>query len=137
MEPLPDTLLQQVHALVDQYRAQCLWYLREDYYPRTAAETLRVLDAIERHGDLAAFKRAGAIRQWLSQNSSAPSAGQSRGSASRAAKAMSRETRRSAWLRNRRAFHATLISFTTPQRRSPPALKRIAGPSSEKDTLSI
>jgi len=32
-----------------------------------------VLDAIERHGDVAAHRRAGEIRRWLSRISSAPS----------------------------------------------------------------
>ena len=61
--------------LIDEYRARCLWFLRPDYYPATQAEVLRVLDAIERHGDRAGFQRASEIRQWLSQSSSAASAG--------------------------------------------------------------
>jgi hypothetical protein len=63
-----------VDALVDEYRASCLWSLREDYYPRTARERLHVLEAIERHGDLAGYRRASALHQWLSRTSSAPSA---------------------------------------------------------------
>lgn len=58
-------------ALVDQYRAKCLWYMRLDYYPRTPDEALRVLRAIERHGDAEAFKRAATMRQWLVLNSTA------------------------------------------------------------------
>ena len=64
----------QVNALVDEYRARCLWFLREDYYPHTLIEACRVLESIERHGDVAAFRKAAALRQWLSQNSNAPSA---------------------------------------------------------------
>lgn len=71
----PERIMQQVNALVDEYRPRCLWYLREDYYPQTAAEACRVLDAIERHGDADAFRKAHAIRQWLSQNSNEPFAG--------------------------------------------------------------
>ncbi|MBM4081889.1 MAG: hypothetical protein FJ278_19440 [Planctomycetes bacterium] len=67
-------VMRRVHALVDEYRTRCLWFLREDYYPQTAAEACRVLESIERHGDVAAFRKAAALRQWLSQNSSAPSA---------------------------------------------------------------
>jgi hypothetical protein len=66
--------MEQVNALVDEYRARCLWFLREDYYPQTAVEACRVLESIERHGDMAAFRKAAVLRQWLSQNSSAPSA---------------------------------------------------------------
>ena len=67
-------VMQRVNALVDEYRARCLWFLREDYYPQTPTEACRVLEAIERHGDVTAFRKAAVLRQWLSQNSSAPSA---------------------------------------------------------------
>lgn len=71
---LPDAL-QQVHALMDLYRVRCLWFVRPDYYPSTPDEAMKMLDAIERHGDAAAFRRAATLRQWLSQNPSARSAG--------------------------------------------------------------
>jgi len=67
-------MMTATRALVDEYRARCLWYLREDYYPQTSEEACRVLDAIARHGDVAAFRKAAGVRQWLLQNSSAPSA---------------------------------------------------------------
>ncbi|MFM1921551.1 MAG: hypothetical protein RLZZ303_3185 [Candidatus Hydrogenedentota bacterium] len=69
---LPDGL----DALVDQYRAKCLWYFRQDFYPRTPDEALRVLRALERHEDAEAFKRAATMRQWLLQHSSEASAKQ-------------------------------------------------------------
>lgn len=62
-----------VDRLVDEYRARCLWFLREGYYPSTDEERLRVLDCIERYGDVAAYRRAAEIRQWLSRTSSARS----------------------------------------------------------------
>jgi hypothetical protein len=58
-----------VNAIVDEYRARCLWFLRPDYYPATLEERLRALGYIERHGDVAAFRRAAALRQWLSPRS--------------------------------------------------------------------
>jgi hypothetical protein len=64
-----------IDALVDEYRTRCLWFLRPGYYPRTVREQLRALDSIERHGDLAAYRRASTLRQWLSQISSEASAG--------------------------------------------------------------
>jgi hypothetical protein len=60
--------------LVDRYRVQCLWFLREDYYPSTPAEREDVLCHIERHGDLEAFRRVAEIRTWLSQHSNISSA---------------------------------------------------------------
>ena len=63
-----------LHGLIDEYRDRCLWFLAPGYYPRTPAEILRVLDSIEKHGDLQAFKRAGAIRRWVSASSSGASA---------------------------------------------------------------
>lgn len=64
-----------LRALVDEYRARCLWFLKSDYYPTTEAEVLRVLAAIERQGDRAGFQRCSEVRAWLSQSSSAASAG--------------------------------------------------------------
>ncbi len=63
----------ETDRLVDVYRVSCLWYLRRDYYPRTDAERLRVLQSIARHGDLTAFRRAKRLRQWLLQPSNEPS----------------------------------------------------------------
>lgn len=65
----------EFRELVDEYRSRCLWYLRADYLPADTAERLRVLQAIERHGDLRAFQRAARLRSWLSPTSSATSAG--------------------------------------------------------------
>ena len=68
-------IIREVNLLTDEYRAQCLWFLREDYHPANTAQRLRVLGYIERHGDLKAYKRARTLRLWLLQNSSEPSAG--------------------------------------------------------------
>ena len=56
--------------LIDDYRSRCLWFLREDYYPETPADRARVLDLIERHGDLAVLARVAELRTWLSPSSS-------------------------------------------------------------------
>ncbi len=65
----------EFRRFVDQYRARCLWFLREDYYPRTLAQREDVLRRIEQHGDRDAFLRVGQFRIWLSQRSSETSAG--------------------------------------------------------------
>jgi len=54
-----------LRALVDEYRDRCLWFLRKGYSPATAAERLRVLDSLQRHGDVSAFQRAGELRRWV------------------------------------------------------------------------
>ncbi|MEQ1909528.1 MAG: hypothetical protein ABMA15_11935 [Vicinamibacterales bacterium] len=59
------------NAFIDEQRACCLWFLRRDYYPQSDAERRRVLDAIERHGDVSAFTRARAFRACLSPTSNA------------------------------------------------------------------
>ena len=64
-----------LRRLVDEYRGRCLWFLGADYYPATADEALRVLESIRRHGDLAAFRRAGELKRWVLAPSSEPSAG--------------------------------------------------------------
>lgn len=75
MRPVPPEAAAALRELVDEYRSRCLWFLRPDYQPATLAEAERVLDAIERHGDREAFRRAARIRPWLSAPSSATSAG--------------------------------------------------------------
>jgi hypothetical protein len=70
-----DTTAAELRRLVDEYRTRCLWFLREDYYPATRDEVLTVLRHIERHGDHEGFRRAAALRRWLSPISSATSAG--------------------------------------------------------------
>jgi hypothetical protein len=73
-QPSPE-VLPELRQLVNEYRHRCLWFLREDCYPATDAEVHRVLDAIQRHGDREAFRRAAKLRQWLSHPSSAASVG--------------------------------------------------------------
>ena len=68
------TIAETVNRLVDEYRLQCLWFLRADYYPSSDEERRRVLDYIQRHGDRTAYQRAAEIRRWLSPSSSAASA---------------------------------------------------------------
>ncbi len=53
METEASRAAKEVDRLVDEYRRQCLWFLRPDYYPCTREERLRVLGYIERYGDLA------------------------------------------------------------------------------------
>ena len=77
VSPAPDDRVRiaaEIDRLVDEYRLRCLWFLTLDYYPRTDAERMRVLQSIERHGDLTAFQRAATLRQWLSRLSSDTSA---------------------------------------------------------------
>jgi len=75
MSPDVKTIEEDLRNLVDEYRGQCLWYLREDYYPRTRGEMLRVLDRIQRHGNVESFRKAGEIKRWLLRNSNESFAG--------------------------------------------------------------
>jgi hypothetical protein len=70
----PEALQQTLRRLIDEYRVRCLWFVREDYYPQSVAEQMRVLDAIERYGDRSGFQRAVQLKKWLSLPSSEPSA---------------------------------------------------------------
>ena len=70
-----DRAVAAVRELVDRYRAQCLWFLRADYYPQTPEEVERVCRLIERYGDLDALRRVAEVRPWLSLPSNATSAG--------------------------------------------------------------
>lgn len=67
-------LAAEVDQLVDEHRIECLWFLRPDYHPATDQERIRVLEHIERHGDLKTFRRAATLRRWLLQTSNVVSA---------------------------------------------------------------
>ncbi|MEA2025077.1 MAG: hypothetical protein U9O18_00155 [Chloroflexota bacterium] len=67
-------LAEEVDRLVDEQRIACLWFLRPDYHPATDEERIRLLEHIERHGDLDSFRQAATLRRWLSQKSSVASA---------------------------------------------------------------
>ena len=73
--PSAEDVAREVDELIDECRSTCLWYQRPDYYPRTDPERWRILDAIQKHADLATFRRAGRLKEWLSQLSSGASAG--------------------------------------------------------------
>ena len=68
-----EMIIEQINELADEYRTRSLWFLREDYYPQSTSEALQVLDYIERHGDVTAFRKAATLRQWLLQSSNVPS----------------------------------------------------------------
>ena len=74
MDRIDDNIRRQVNQLVDTYRDRCLWFLKADYYPTDLQAVLRTLDYIRRNGDREAFRKAGELYQWLSQDSSRPSA---------------------------------------------------------------
>ena len=73
MAVAPRTVDEALHALINDYRTRCLWFLRPDYYPETPAEQLRVLSYIQKYGDQDAHIRASRLRRWLSQLSNANS----------------------------------------------------------------
>jgi hypothetical protein len=75
MESEVASAMSQARALMDEYRQRCLWFLRLDYYPETPREAVRVLRSIEKHGDVAAFKKAANLRRWLSRIPSETSVG--------------------------------------------------------------
>jgi hypothetical protein len=70
-----DRLAEEIDRLVDECRVDHLWYQRADYYPGNDAERLQLLDAIQKRANLDVFRRAGALKAWLSRLSSGESAG--------------------------------------------------------------
>lgn len=74
MPAQPELNTSAFRAFVDEYRVHCLWFLRQDYDPVTAAECESVLRLIKQHEDRQAFLRAAEFRQWLSPRSNALSA---------------------------------------------------------------
>jgi hypothetical protein len=71
--PISPDILEALHRLVEANRLQCLWFMRDDYLPRSAAEAERALAEIELHGDRRAWAEAREIRAWLSRTTSAAS----------------------------------------------------------------
>ncbi len=70
MEP---DVIGEVRDLVEKYRDQCLWFLRQDFMPRSREEILQTLELIERYGDRAGYERAQRLREWLLLPTSAES----------------------------------------------------------------
>lgn len=56
---------EDVRSVVEDYRSMCFWNVAEDFFPHDRAQLLMVLDNLEKYGDMAAYRRAGRIRQWL------------------------------------------------------------------------
>lgn len=71
---MDDEISEQLIPLVAKYRDRCLWFLREDFIPKTFEEASLALDCIERYGDQEAFLEVRRIKTWLSRNSSETSA---------------------------------------------------------------
>jgi hypothetical protein len=74
-KPTEQELVAAIHHLVERERAQCLWFWRPDYLPNDHAAMERALKYIEQRGTRSTFIEARRLRQWLSQSTSAKSAG--------------------------------------------------------------
>ena len=72
---LDDDLVKQAHALIQENRARCLWFLREDFLPVDPEGLARAMTYIERRGNRESYIKARRIRECLSHNSSETSAG--------------------------------------------------------------
>jgi hypothetical protein len=72
-EPTREDVVRAIDALVEECRVRCLWYLRRDYLPRTDSDRVEILEAIQQRADLGTYRRAGALKAWLSRTSSAGS----------------------------------------------------------------
>lgn len=71
--PVPQSILEAVHRLVEANRLQCLWFMKEDFLPATAGEIDRALAEIELHGDRQAWTQARRLRASVLQSISAGS----------------------------------------------------------------
>lgn len=74
MDDLPSGLQREVAALVDRYRARCLWFLHKDFYTVDTEGAVRTIDYLRKHGYLEAFKKASQLKQCLLTRSNSPSA---------------------------------------------------------------
>ena len=71
---ISELIIEQAHALIRQYKDQCLWFMREDYLPTDRAGLLRSMRSIENNGTREAYVQARNIEQWLLQDSKKRSA---------------------------------------------------------------
>ena len=55
----------ELASAVDKYRSMCFWNLQEDFRPVTSAQKILALERLEKYGDLAAYRLAGRVREWL------------------------------------------------------------------------
>lgn len=53
--------------LIQENRANCLWFVAPTFLPSTDEERLNTLANIERYGNGKAFKRARELKEWLLQ----------------------------------------------------------------------
>ncbi len=60
---------EEFRSVVNDYRGMCLWNFPEDFMPKNERQIEMVVDRLEHYGDLSAYRRAGRIREWLSQAS--------------------------------------------------------------------
>jgi len=68
-------ILKEARELIAEHRADCLWFLGSDAIPADGPSIVRLLQKIERHSDRATYQKARRLRECLSRNSSATSAG--------------------------------------------------------------
>jgi hypothetical protein len=68
-------ILRQSHALINENRVACLWFLREDFLPEDTEGLVRAMTYIERHGNRDTYIKARKIREWLLRNINETSAG--------------------------------------------------------------
>ncbi|MBR0197606.1 MAG: hypothetical protein IJQ34_05695 [Kiritimatiellae bacterium] len=54
----------EFRSLVEDYRDTCLWFMKDAFHPKDARQLECILSSIESYGDMAAYKKAGRIRQW-------------------------------------------------------------------------
>ena len=57
-----------VCAMVDDYRSMCFWNMADDFRPQNVGQLKLVAERLENYGDMVAYRFAGRIREWLSQN---------------------------------------------------------------------
>jgi hypothetical protein len=74
-EMTKEEALREARKLIEEHRADSLWFLRDDVCPTEPDALERLLKLIEAHSDVATFVQARRLREWFSRNSSGASAG--------------------------------------------------------------
>ena len=74
---LPDSSMARDAALefIRHHRHGSLWFVRDGHEPASTDELIRAIRRIERTGSREAYVEARRLREWLSRDSNAASAG--------------------------------------------------------------
>ena len=62
---VPPSVREQIESLWEKGKAQCAWFIRPDYQPKTKADLLHCLGLLMRHGNRETYVMARRLKKCL------------------------------------------------------------------------